>query len=140
MESTFTVRVTRDLIAHALEQTSTMCAVAVALKAADEDIVRPRVTQTTIAFTDARSGKRYVFDTPDKIAKFIDAFDRGRELARPFNFGVDLDGAKKVKEPKHRSVQKAIDQAQRDRDRRSRGAKSQVYASARALRHDITEV
>lgn len=91
-----TVRVTRKLIDWALTQTSTQCGISLALKDAGADY--PRVTQTTIAFTDRPSGLRYTFKTPQKLVDWIDHFDRDPKTVKPVTFTLDLAEADRVRE------------------------------------------
>lgn len=90
------VHVTRDLVGYALQQSNTNCAIALALKNADQNIIFPKVTQTKISYTDRSTGQRYTFDTPEKLAKWIDRFDRGESPA-PINFEVNPELATKVR-------------------------------------------
>lgn len=129
-----TVRVTRDHIGHAIRQTSTQCAVAIALKDAG-DFYRPVVTQEKIKFTDMTTGLRYEFDTPPKIAELIERFDAlGPQTAKPASFTIDLDEATKVTPIKRRQPSELLEQAKKDRERRARGATSNVYRSFREIR------
>jgi hypothetical protein len=96
MSRKVTVRVNRHLINWALQQTSTQCAISLALKDADDNITHPRVTQGTIAFRDASTNTRYVFNTPEKIANWIDNFDRDPSTTKPLTFTLDLDEADKM--------------------------------------------
>lgn len=92
---TVQVNVTRNMVDYALQQTSTMCAVALALRDANDDWVLPRVTQDDIRFTDRRTNERVIIKTPQKVSSFIDKFDRQREAVRPFTFELDLTQAER---------------------------------------------
>ncbi len=129
------VNVRREHIDHALKQTSTQCAAAIALREADEYVSRPRVDQKTIRFT--VDDTRYTFETPERIANFIDDFDNGREAAHPFRFTLDLDKAVKAVPIKRSQPSVLLKQAIRDRERRARGLPTQVYNSRRELRSDV---
>lgn len=104
MSRKVTVRVTKKLIDWALVQVSTQCGISLALKDAGADY--PRVTQKTIAFTDRVEGKRYTFNTPEKLAEWIDDFDRGE--AKPVTFSLDLDKADKVRPLKRVQPSEAV--------------------------------
>lgn len=109
METKIRVQITRKLIDWALQQTSTQCAIALALKdAGNGDIVRPIVTQKTIAFTDARSGLRYTYFTPDKIATWIDTFDRDPSSVKPLVFTLDTSQPDRVSEHKPRTISQSL--------------------------------
>lgn len=92
-----TVRVTRKLIDWALTQSSTQCAISLALKDADDAFASPRVNQEKICITDRATGQRYIFKTPDRIAKWIDQFDRDPSTTKPLTFTLDLDEADEVR-------------------------------------------
>lgn len=113
-----TVRVTRKLLDWAIQQTSTQCAVALGLKDADEDIIRPKVTQDAIAFTDYRTDARYTFDVPEHIAKKIDAFDRDPSSVKPFTFTLDLDEAREIRPSVHK--RHSVEAQVRDYEKRQR--------------------
>lgn len=130
------VAVTSQLVQYALQQTNSRCAIALAIKDASDDFVLPRVDQKTIRVTDRRTGKRYIFNTPEKIAKWIDNFDRNRELVEPIRFDLNLEDADEVKPMRHMDVHTAIAQTQRDHARRDgvRKANPGVASSKRELR------
>jgi len=110
------VQVTRNMVNYALQQTSTMCAVALALRDANDDWVLPRVTQDDIRFTDRRTGERVIVKTPPKVSAFIDKFDRQRETVRPFNFEIDLSQAER-RPVKRRQPSEILKQALYDQGR-----------------------
>lgn len=134
------VNVTRKMIDFALQQTSTNCAIALALKDSevngnDDAIMLPHVDQKTIRFTDRVNGVRYTIPTPERIAKFIDDWDHARELARPFQFTIDLDDPAVIVKPmKHASQDKLIAMAERVRGLRVKKASQGVHRSERPLR------
>lgn len=129
------VNVSRTHIDHALKQTSTQCAAAIALREADEDLSRPRVDQQTIRFT--VDDTRYTFKTPEHVATFIDEFDAGTQRARPFTFTLDLDKAVKAEPVRRLQPSQLLKQAIKDRERRAKGLPSHVYNSRRELRTDV---
>lgn len=88
------VDVTRNMVHYALQQTSTLCAVALAIRDASDDYVYPRVTQQDIRWTDRRTGQRVIVPTPPEVATWIDKFDRQKEAVSPFGFDLDLSEAK----------------------------------------------
>ena len=134
MAKKVTVRVTRNILHWALTQSSTQCAVARALKDADERISYPRVDQKKIAFTDMETGTRYSFKTPEPIATFIDSFDRDPGHTKPITFMLDLSKAEKVRPVKRTPIEQAIAQAERQRNRRVRVARAGGPTSFRPLR------
>ena len=87
------VDVTSNMVHYALQQTSTLCAVALAIKDASDDYILPRVTQKDIRYTDRRTGHRVTVPTPPEVATWIDKFDRQREQVAPFGFDLDLSQA-----------------------------------------------
>lgn len=91
------VTVTRNMIHWAIQQTSTQCAIALALRDASDDFVFPHVDQNVIRVSDRRTGLRYEFKTPDVVAKWIDRFDRDVTKVRPFTFELHLEDADKIK-------------------------------------------
>lgn len=91
----YTVQVNRKLIAWALTQSSTQCAIAQALLDANDDWQRPWVTQKSIGFTDRRTDTRYSFETPPAIAAWITQFDQDPTVVKPFTF--EIDAVKEVK-------------------------------------------
>jgi hypothetical protein len=113
------VTVTRNMVDYALQQTSTLCAVALALKDANDDIILPRVTQKDIRYTDRRTGQRVTVPTPPEVSAFIDRFDRRRELVKPFAFDLDLSEAK-TRPIKHAQPSQLIRQAELNRQTRER--------------------
>jgi hypothetical protein len=131
------VTVTREMVGYALQQTNSNCAIALALKDANPDFIYPRITQESISVTDIREGKRYTFHTPDKMAKWIDKFDRG-ESPSPFSFELNIEEADKVVEVRRLQPSELAKQATRLREVRSgtRVAKPGVPRSARPLRNE----
>jgi hypothetical protein len=107
------VAVTRDMVDYALQQTSTLCAVALALRDANEDgdWILPRVDQDTIRVTDRRAGERYTWRTPRKVANYIDKFDRQREAVGPMTFV--LGEPDEVRPIRHRQPSEIIADAER---------------------------
>lgn len=90
------VHVTRDMIHWAMQQTSTQCAIALAVRDADPDgdWVMPDVRQGRIAVSDRRTGQRLVWtDVPKKIQTWIDQFDRDPSKVKPFTFTLDVTAA-----------------------------------------------
>lgn len=87
------IQVTRTMVDYALQQTSTLCAVALALRDANDDWVLPLVTQDEIRYTDRRTQERVILSTPPKVAEWIDRFDKKRELVKPFSFELDTTNA-----------------------------------------------
>jgi hypothetical protein len=111
------IQVTSQMVNYALQQTSTLCAVALALRDANDDWILPRVTQNDIRYTDRRTGQRVTIPTPKKVAAWIDKFDRQREAVSPFSFDLDLAQAT-VRPIKHLQPSEVIAQAKRDKERR----------------------
>lgn len=112
------VQVTRLMVDYALQQTSTMCGVALALREANDDWILPRVTQETIRVTDRRTGKRLVWRTPPRVAKWIDKFDRQREATGPIAFVLgEPDQERPIK---HRQPSQIIRDSERFKARRAR--------------------
>ena len=106
------INVTSTMVDFALQQKSTLCAVALALRDANDDWILPRVTQTDIRYTDRRTQQRIIVPTPPEVAKFIDQFDRKREYVKPFSFDLDLSTA--VARPMtHAQPSEAIKKAER---------------------------
>lgn len=118
------INVTRDMIDYAVQQTSTSCAVSLALKeSSDGDYILPKVNQNTISFTDRRSNTRYTVPTPPKVAEFIDTWDRDKTKARRFTFEMDLASPKVSRKPVRRLTPiEAAKSAQRRRERGTHGA------------------
>lgn len=115
------VHVTKPLINWALQQTSTACAIALALKNVDDEICYARVDQDTIRFTDRRTNTRYVFKTPPRLAAWIDSFDRDREGVRPINFTLDLGEPLTARPVRRLQPSQLAHQAEAGRERRSKG-------------------
>lgn len=114
-----TVRVTRDILHWALTQSSTNCAVALALKESDDRFTHPKVDQETIRFTDAHDDVRYTIPTPKKIADYITAFDANPESVKPLTFTIDLDDPNVTVRPSHHAtVPQKIKEAKRLKERR----------------------
>lgn len=109
-----TIRVTRNLLDWALQQTSTQCAIALAIKDADDDFQRPKVTQQSMSFADARTGVRYTFPTPARLAKLIDDFDRDPSSVKPTSFTLDLDDAE-VKPIKRATITQLVEASKKRR-------------------------
>lgn len=127
------VHVTRQMIDYALEQTSTRCAVSLALKDADDAYILPMVDQDYIRVTNRSSGERLTFTTPARIAKFIDEWDRGIKLMKPFSFTLDTDEAD-VRPIRHMQPSELIRTAERVRRVRQVQAQAGVARSHRPLR------
>lgn len=114
--TTTKIHVTSHHIGWALQEKSTLCAVALALRDANDDWVLPRVTQDDIRYTDRRTNQRVIIPTPPKVAQFIDRFDAKREYVGPITF--ELDMSKAVTRPmKHLQPSQVIAQAERDGNR-----------------------
>lgn len=126
------VNVTREMVGYALQQSNSNCAIALALKDADPDITYPRVTQTTISYTDKRTGQRYTFKTPEKMAKWIDDFDHGK-APRPFTFEVNPEEADRVK-PIRRGQPSVLARAAQKRNERKVTQTQPIPRSERPLR------
>lgn len=95
------VTVTRNMIHWAVTESSTQCAIALALRDADPDglFERPFVAQHRIAFTDRYTDHRYEWDEdqiPEKLKSWIDQFDRDPSRCRPFTFTLDVSTARQV--------------------------------------------
>lgn len=138
--ATVDVNVTRDMIHYAVTQTSTLCAIALALRDADPDgnFERPWVTQEHIAVTDRRTQERYQWDAeqiPDKIKTWIDQFDRDPQKVRPFAFQLDLSKAKVV--PKqHTSALQAVAKDKKNQEAKVRNTQKRIPAGNRGgIRH-----
>lgn len=133
-----TVRVTRDILHWALTQSSTNCAVALALKEADDRFTHPKVTQETIAFTDAHEDVRYTIPTPKRIADYITAFDHDPQGVKPLTFTIDLDEPDvQVRPSHHATVPQKIKEAKRLKERREGVRKATgISISHRPLRMD----
>lgn len=114
--ATVHVDVTRNMVHYALQQTSTLCAVALALRDADDDFVLPRVTQEEIRWTNRRTGERVSVPTPPEVSVWIDQFDRRREAVKPFGFDLDLSQAT-VRPVVRQQPSEMIRQAELRRDR-----------------------
>lgn len=121
MSREYSVRVTRHLIDWALQQTSTQCGIALALKDADENFTHPVVTQERISITDQRDGQRYTFTTPAKLAKFIDQFDRDPSQCKPVSFTIDLDAADDVRPIKRFQPSEMVARHQRYQKEKAQG-------------------
>lgn len=95
------VTVTRSMIHWAVTESSTQCAIALALRDADPDglFERPFVTQHCMAFTDRYTDQRYKWDAdqiPEKLKSWIDQFDRDPTKCRPFSFTLETSKARVV--------------------------------------------
>jgi hypothetical protein len=115
-DSSMKIHVNHHHIDWALQQKSTLCAVSLALRDANDDWVLPRVTQDTIRYTDRRTQERVIIPTPPEVAEFIDAFDRQREAVGPITFNLDLRKAER-RPMTHIQPSEAIAQAERRRKR-----------------------
>lgn len=120
------VGVTRKLIAWALTQSSTQCAVAQALKDASDDFVFPHVNQNTIRVTNARTRQRFTFKTPKKLAEWIDEFDNDPTLCKPVSFTLDFDAPDSVRPIKHNNVETAIKKSREHSNRNRKPARTVV--------------
>lgn len=86
----YAVRVTTKLIHWALTQSSTQCAIAQALRDANDEWERPWVNQKSIGFTDRDTHVRYSFATPAPIAEWISKFDADPSSVKPLTFKLDV--------------------------------------------------
>jgi hypothetical protein len=133
-EEPVTVRVTKQMIDWALRQSTSQCAIALALRDADDYFSHPSVNQKEIRVTDHRTGQRYVFKTPPALARWVDKFDRG-EPVKPVTFALDLSQADAVREVHRTSVRALVNQARRDRERKVMPAReTPIPRSQRPLR------
>lgn len=90
---TLEIEVTQELIDVSAQQTNTRCPVALSLKGVDPNrIQRPKADRNEISFGLSDHDVRYVFKTPAKVRRFIDAFDNGGKVA-PFTFTLDTADA-----------------------------------------------
>jgi hypothetical protein len=122
------IQVTRNMVDYALQQTSTLCAVALALRDANDDWILPRVTQEDIRVTDRRTGKRITIPTPPKVAAWIDKFDRQREAVGAFSFDLDLTQAT-TRPMQHITPSGAIKQAERNARAKVRNTQKRTPAN-----------
>ena len=86
----YTVRVTKKLIHWALTQSSTQCAIAQAVRDANDEWERPWVNQKSIGFSDHATGTRYNFPTPQILADWISQFDADPTQVKPITFEIDV--------------------------------------------------
>lgn len=133
------VNVSRDMIHYAVTQTSTLCAIALALRDADIDgnFERPWVTQNRIAITDRRTQERYEWDAdqiPDKIKTWIDQFDRDPGKVKPFSFQLDLSTARVVPR-QHTGALAAIKKDESNRQQKVRNTQKRIPAELAEIRH-----
>lgn len=114
------VTVTRNMIHWAVTQSSTQCAVALALRDADPDglFERPFVSQDRIAFTDRYTDLRYSWFAdwiPEKLKSWLDQFDRDPSKCRPFSFTVDTTVAKVEQLKRRKSPEDVVRQQKYNR-------------------------
>lgn len=128
------VQVTRNMVDYALQQTSTLCAVALALRDANEDgdWILPHVDQDTIRVTDRRTQQRYIWKTPKKVANYIDKFDRQREAVGPMAFV--LGEPDEIRSMTRRQPSEMIQQAIAREKRKQRPSESPEAKKARGDR------
>lgn len=106
------------MVDYALQQTSTLCGVALGLREANDDWILPRVTQDDIRVTDRRTGERLIWKTPPRVSKWIDKFDRQREAVGPIAFVLGEPDARRP--IAHRQPSQIIADAERVRNGRAK--------------------
>lgn len=135
------VNVTRDMIHYAVTQTSTLCAIALAMRDADIDgnFERPWVSQERIAITDRLTDQRYEWDAeqiPDTIKTWIDQFDRDPGKVRPFTFQLDLSQARVVPRQHTTAMQAVAKDKSNQQQKRKRETQARIPAAHRSgIRH-----
>ncbi len=92
-----TIRVTQEMIDIATQRHRGDCAVAIAIRLADDRLGWARVDRDQISISDRTDEVRRVWVTPARVRSFIDTFDLNRVAAQPFTFTLDPDVAFKVK-------------------------------------------
>ena len=130
------VHITADQIQYGVQQNNGRCAAVLALKAADPEIERVRVTRETITFSHRGDDMRYTIRTPRPVARFVDDFDPedGKAKARPVSFTVDPTTAIKRRPMLHeggpdRMIREAVrPRAARTTEPRSRRRPLEVVA------------
>ena len=104
----FKIEVTADLIALARQQDKGKCAVALAIRLANENLVRVRVTRDTISFTNTSEDQRYTLRSAEEIGSFVDRFDLSKSNVEPFVTVVDPQRALQVKPVRHSNPLKHV--------------------------------
>lgn len=134
---TIQVNVTRDMIHWAVTQTSTQCAIALAIRDADPDgnFMRPHVDQDRISFTDTYTQQRVTFrDVPKKLQNWIDQFDRDPSKCRPFSFTLDLDAAE-TRPMQHLTPLESVKAYQRNQEVKVRRQKKIPVSQSHSIRN-----
>lgn len=115
----FKIQVTADLIALARQQDKGRCAVALAIRLANENLVRVQVTRDTISFTNVSEDQRYTIRSPEPIGEFVDRFDLAKANVDSFEAVVDPQRALQIKPVRHSSPLRVVKEA----PKKSRNAK-----------------
>lgn len=129
--SAIPVRVTRKLINYALTENKTQCAIAQALRDASDTFMHPYVDQKHIKVTDRVTGKRYTFNTPQKLANWVTQFDRDPTKTNPISFSLDLTQADSVRDIKRNSVEQSIKKSQAAKNKKVKKATPAVSYTMR---------
>lgn len=82
------INVDQECINHAIQHTSTRCAIAMAIKTASPYYSHPVVTADKVVFTDTRTETRYTWKLGDdegseQIRRFIGSWDTKKNTVRP---------------------------------------------------------
>jgi hypothetical protein len=93
------IRVTQENIDRAIQNCSSRCVVADALREAVPNAVRVRVDIQTIRWSDPQKQLRYIYLTPARIQQYIIAFDAGDPI-EPFQFRLSHQGRQVI--PMHK--------------------------------------
>jgi hypothetical protein len=126
------VHLTDDQIEYGVQQNNARCAGVLAIKAADPEIERVRVTRDTITFSHRGDDMRYTVKTPRAMVRFVDNFDAedGKLRCRPVSFTLDPSAAITARPRLHEG---GPDRMIREATRRPRAAGT-VRQSSRRLR------
>lgn len=95
------------------------CPIANALKAADPDILSPRVTDKNIQFSRRSTGKRYIYQTPSSAVRFIhavDALPETHKIPKGLNLVLTDYDLIKVRDRDQSSVAEGLRQAKTRKD------------------------
>lgn len=119
------VDVTPEHIEHAIQHTSTNCAIAMAIKETNPHFFKPLVREDRISFTNLETEERYTWKLDDmepaeaqRIRNFIHNWDGERNAVRPTTIELDVSKAE-VRPMVRQTPTQLIKLAQRVRDERT---------------------
>jgi hypothetical protein len=104
MSTSYTIRVTDEIITQATARDSSHCMIAEAVKASIPGVARVSVDLQTIRFT--KDGKRYTFLTPRRGQEVLIDFDQGRRPEAAFDLRIRQPQVTKSKKMRPEDAEK----------------------------------